>query len=71
MGTTIGVLWFPILKDEFENKIRGIFFPVSLSLFSLSFFLKGEFNVTIIFLGLNIPVIWPQTVVLRKGKIIL
>jgi len=44
-------LWVLILKDEFENQMTGIFFPISLSLFSLSFFfpLKGEFNVTDIF----------------------
>jgi hypothetical protein len=51
MGTTSGVLWIPILKDEFENHKTGIFFPISLSLFVVSFFLKGEFNVTGIFLG--------------------
>jgi len=46
MGTTSGVLWILILKDQFENQITGRFFPISLSLFSVSFFLKGEFNVT-------------------------
>jgi hypothetical protein len=49
MGTTSGVLWFLILKDEFENQMTGIFFPISLNLSSLSFFLEGEFNVTGIF----------------------
>jgi hypothetical protein len=49
MGTTNGVLWILILKDEFENQRTGIFVPISLSLLSVSFFLKGEFNVTGIF----------------------
>jgi len=71
MGTTIGVLWIFILKDEFENQMTGMFFPVSLNLLSVSFFLRGEFNVTSIYLGLKIPVTWPQTAFLKKGKIIL
>jgi hypothetical protein len=50
MGTASGVLWILIVRDQFENQITGRFFPVSLSLFSVSFFLKGEFNVTDIFL---------------------
>jgi len=52
MGTASGVLWILILKDEFENQMTGMFIPMSLSLFSVSFFsffLKGEFNVTDIF----------------------
>ena len=63
-------VWILILKDEFENQKTGIIFPISLTLFSVSFsFLKGEYNVKGIFLGLSFPVIWPQTVFLRKEKI--
>jgi len=40
MGNTSGVLWILILKDKFENQKTGIFFPISLSLFSVSFFPK-------------------------------
>jgi len=38
MGTTSGVLWILILKDKFENQMTGRFFPISLSLSSVSFF---------------------------------
>jgi len=36
MGTASGALWILIFKDEFENQMTGMFFPVSLSLFSVS-----------------------------------
>jgi hypothetical protein len=68
MGTTSGVLWIHILKDEFENQMTGMFFPMSLILLSVSFFLKREFNVTGIFLGLNSPVIWPQTAFFKERE---
>jgi hypothetical protein len=54
------VEYFVFLFERTNLKIRtGMFFPISLSLFSVSVFIKEEFNVTGIFLGLNIPVIWP------------
>jgi hypothetical protein len=48
MGTKSGVLWMLILKHKFKNQMTGMC-HMSLSLFSVSVFLNGKFNVTGVF----------------------